>query len=360
MTIRTYALQPLATSAALVEHLRDTLRWHFGPTTGSPFWLRKAAELDFDPLQDVNEFADLRRFPDVSAELRTVAVEDLIPRGHVGQDFGVYESGGTLGAPKRIVESSSRAQCVDWVSEVLSSHGLPEHGHWLHVGPTGPHIVGRSVRRLAELRRSIFFTVDFDPRWVKRLISSGRTELVDEYVQHILDQIELIAANQDIRVLFITPPVLEALCARSKLHDRLATQLEGIIWSGTSISAMTLRLLEETFFPKSKVIGLYGNSLMGIAPQRLPRDGDEHRPVFQTFWPNSLIEVINFETGQRVEYGERGRVLVHLLTRDMFLPNVLERDTAIRVRSEIAEEVDDLAGVQPYRGDSITVIEGVY
>jgi hypothetical protein len=349
-----------ASGVALAEHLGETLRWHFDPATGSPFWLRKAAELGFDPCRDLHEFAGLRRFPDVSDELRTVGVDDLIPAGCAGEPFGVYESGGTLGAPKRIVESDSRLRGVDWVSQVLRSHGFPDTGHWLHVGPTGPHIVGRSVRRLAELRRSICFTVDFDPRWVKRLIGSGRHDVADDYVQHVLDQVELIAANQEIRILFITPPMLEALCGRTELHDRLAARIDGLIWSGTSMSATTLRLVEETFFPQAKVVGIYGNSLMGIAPQRPPREGDEHRCVFQTFWPNSIVEVVDPETGQRVPYGERGRVLVHLLTRDLFLPNVVERDTAVRLPAAAHGEGDDLADIRPYRASSATVIEGVY
>ncbi|MFJ5233208.1 phenazine biosynthesis protein [Kitasatospora sp. NPDC088391] len=341
------------------QHLQETLRWHFGPETGSPFWLRRRDSLGFDPLRDITSFADLRRFPDVSDELRTVPVDLLVPAGSAEHPFEVYESGGTLGAPKRVVEHLSRTEGVDWVETVLPSFG--GGGHWLHVGPTGPHIVGRSVRRLAHLRRSKFFTVDFDPRWVKLLIRTDRRALADEYVQHVLDQVELIAETQDVRVLFITPPVLEALCGREKLYDLLADRVTGIIWSGTSISGTALRLLQTEFFPKAEVRGIYGNSLMGIAPQRPSEPGDTHACVFRTFQPRSVVEVVDPDTGVRVGPGERGRVLVHLLTKDLFLPNVLERDTAVRVPAGPADAGDDLADVQPYRPPSGgQVIEGVY
>jgi hypothetical protein len=342
------------------EHLRAVMEWHFGEQTGSPFWLRKAAGLGFDPRTDITTLAHLRRFPDVSEELRKVPVNDLFPAGCAGRPFGVYESEGTLGTPKRIVESSSRARALDWVGSVLTDHGFPMGSHWLHIGPTGPHIVGRSMRTLAEARGGVCFTIDFDPRWVKRLIADGRRDEADAYVQHVLDQAELIVETQPVGVLFITPPVLEALCARPELHDRLKGQLRGLIWSGTSISPTTLRLVEEEYFPDTAVVGLYGNSLMGIAPQLPHGSYDGYRCVFRTHQPQAVVEVIDPDNGLRVPVGERGRVLVHLLSQDMFLPNVAERDSVIRVGTPEGALGDDIAEIRPYSPAGGTVIEGVY
>ncbi|HET9380899.1 MAG TPA: AMP-binding protein [Streptomyces sp.] len=343
------------------DHLRAVLRWHFDPATGSPFWLRKAAGLGFDPLTDIVDVAGLRRFPDVSGELRTVPVEDLIPAGSDGAAFDVFESGGTVGAPKRVIDSTARTRNVDWVSEVLAGHGFPDKGHWLHVGPTGPHVVGRTVRHLAQLRGSMCFTLDFDPRWVKRLIGSGRTDLAAEYRSYLLDQIEPIVSSQNIKVLFVTPPVLEAICAHPELYDRLSASLEGILWAGTSISPESLRQIEETFFPNAKVAAIYGNTIMGIAPQRPSEPGDSHPCVFRPYFPQSVVELVDPETGGPVAYGERGQVLMHQLSTDMFLPNVLERDTAIRVRPAAGDDVDGLADIAPLKTkDAPAVIEGVY
>jgi hypothetical protein len=358
----TTSTPPQADAApGVAEHLRDILHWHFDAATGSPFWLNKARTLGFDPLTDVTTLADLRRFPDVSGELRTVPVEDLIPRGHDGGSFEVFESGGTLGAPTRVVDSTARTANVDWVSTVLKQHGFPESGHWLHVGPSGPHVVGRSVRRLAQLRGGLCFTLDFDPRWVKRLIGSGRPELAKEYREYLLDQIELIVETQKIAVLFITPPVLEALCARSGLYQRLEAGLEAILWAGTSISPESLYQIEETFFPRAKVAAIYGNTLMGIAPQRPREEGDEYPSVFRPFVPQSVVELLDPDTGAQVDYGERGQVLIHQMSRDLFLPNVLERDTAVRIRPGAGDDVDGLADIAPLRSaDARKVIEGVY
>jgi hypothetical protein len=52
------------------EYVRAAMDWHFSPETGSPFWLKRAKSLDFDPRTDVKSFADLRLFPNVINELR--------------------------------------------------------------------------------------------------------------------------------------------------------------------------------------------------------------------------------------------------------------------------------------------------
>jgi phenylacetate-coenzyme A ligase PaaK-like adenylate-forming protein len=95
-------------------YLRTAIAWHFGADTGSPFWLRAAQSLDFDPLTDIQTFTDLRRFPNLVDELRSVPVEDLIPRGYgtPAQIPRIFESGGTTGPPKRT------AQLPDWVEQV--------------------------------------------------------------------------------------------------------------------------------------------------------------------------------------------------------------------------------------------------
>jgi hypothetical protein len=96
-------------------YLRAAIGWHFGEDTGSAYWLRTAKNLDFNPLTDINTFADLRLFPNLVNELRSVPVEDLIPRGYgspppVPQ---IFESGGTTGAPKRTI------QLPDWIEQVV-------------------------------------------------------------------------------------------------------------------------------------------------------------------------------------------------------------------------------------------------
>jgi hypothetical protein len=96
-------------------YLHAAIAWHFSEDTGCTFWLRTASTLNFKPLTDVNTFTDLQLFPNLVNELRSVPVEDLIPRGYGSPPPlpQIFESGGTSGAPKRTV------QLPDWIDQVV-------------------------------------------------------------------------------------------------------------------------------------------------------------------------------------------------------------------------------------------------
>ncbi len=47
----------------LDQHTYENVQWHFHESTGSPFWLEKKKELKFDPLKEVKNFDDLKKFP---------------------------------------------------------------------------------------------------------------------------------------------------------------------------------------------------------------------------------------------------------------------------------------------------------
>jgi len=72
---------PCATPPDPETYLRAALAWHFGTDTGSPFWLRMATRLDFDPLSDIRTYDDLGMFPNLVDELRDVQVEDFTAGG---------------------------------------------------------------------------------------------------------------------------------------------------------------------------------------------------------------------------------------------------------------------------------------
>ncbi|MDG4863447.1 phenazine biosynthesis protein [Streptomyces sp. T-3] len=366
-TAEPFTAGPLPADIAPEEFIHAAMQWHFSPSTGSPYWVKRAAELDFDPLTDIHTWDDLARFPDVSEEWRDISVDALVPAGlgRVAWDFQVFDSGGTTGRPKRIVESKSRLAGVRWVSGVLAEHNVPGEGdgHWLHLGPTGPHIVGRSVGLLARLRRTFCHFIDFDPRWVKACVKEGRADDAARYVRHILAQARDVLSTQPVSVLFATPPVLEALAADEALLDLVRQNVRGIIWAGTSASPETLRTLEEEIFPQAAVVGLYGNTMMGIAPQR-PRTGQQGELpcVFVPFHPFSRVQVVDPEdTGTPVAYGERGQVRISLLSRDLLLPWTLERDSVLRVEPTAAYPQDGLADIRPLdTAGAPATVEGVY
>ena len=85
----------------LDRHVRDIVRWHFDPATGCPFWLERAKTFDFDPLTEVNGFADLHKFGLFEDEwLRGGPVRRWVPKGYADKPIYVFETGGTTGVPK--------------------------------------------------------------------------------------------------------------------------------------------------------------------------------------------------------------------------------------------------------------------
>src|ERR1700744_2914378 len=198
-------------------YLRAAIAWHFGEETGSALWLRAARTLDFNPLTDVNTFADPRLFPNLLGEWRTEAVEDLIPRGYTSGNLPppvpqIFESGGTTGAPKRTVQLPDWvAQVVEWQTEDFATGGFQRGQGFLCLMPSGPHGVGYFSRMVSERLGSTFHAIDIDPRWVKKLAARNAAAEVAAYVDHVVEQAVCILRTQNIANLHATPPLLEAL-----------------------------------------------------------------------------------------------------------------------------------------------------
>src|SRR5258705_2418781 len=127
-------------------YLRAAIQWHFSPETGSRYWIKRAAALDFKPLTAVKTFEDLALFPNIVDELRDVDVRDLVPAGYGPNPSipAVYESGGTTGAPKRAVFMPDwEEQFTAWyAADLLKQPGLRDSG-LLMVGPSGPRMFGQ-------------------------------------------------------------------------------------------------------------------------------------------------------------------------------------------------------------------------
>ncbi|MFJ3160262.1 acyl-CoA synthetase family protein [Streptomyces kanasensis] len=348
------------------ELVRAAMRWHFSPETGSPFWLRRAGTLDFDPLSDVKGYDDLALFPNVANELRDVPAADLVPCGYGERPdiVGVFESGGTTGAPKRVVcPADWLAKLVDWSNANLDVHGFPRGADWLGITPSGPHLVGEIFRRSALTHGRYGFQVDLDPRWVKRLIKDGRGAHADAYAEHVVDQAAHILRTQPIGVMTVTPPLLARIAQREELVELINEKVRAIRWGGTQMDGDTAELYRTEIFPGTTLYGHYGSTMiLGIAGQRHGTGAGTGGPcVFDTFSPYVTFQVVDPATGAPVAYGERGRVVMHHVSKALLLPGNLERDTAVRVRAPEGRPGDSAADIAPVeRFDDEVVVEGVY
>src|SRR6201985_811884 len=224
-------------------YLRAAIAWHFGEETGSAFWLRTAHTLDFNPLTDVNTFTDLRLFPNLLSELRTVPTETLTPRGYGSPPPipQIFESGGTTGAPKRTVQLPDWiAQVIQWQTEDFANGGfLPGRG-FLCMMPSGPHGVGYFSRLVSERLGSVFHAIDLDPRWVKKIAARNATSEVSAYVDHLIEQTVHILATQDVANLHTTPPLLEAIARNDQLANLVNEKVLFTLLSGAHVDVDTL------------------------------------------------------------------------------------------------------------------------
>ncbi|MFI2226263.1 aminotransferase class III-fold pyridoxal phosphate-dependent enzyme [Streptomyces fradiae] len=356
--------EPWNRPPSMPDLLAAAMEWHFSPETGSRFWLERARTLDFDPRRDVRTEADLALFPNVVDELRDVRVEDLVPRGYgdVPVPPDVYESGGTTGAPKRVAWLPDlHERLTAWHCEALDARGVPRGVNWLTIGPSGPHVFGPISRTMAHRRGGIPFTVDLDPRWVKKCVAEGRAEDAKRYAEHVLDQVRAILRSQDVGVVFTTPPLLEAMAGDDELAGLLDRKVSTLIWGGASMSVDTRTLLREEVFPGARLIGFYGSTMVGGGMYERAGSGPHEPSTFDPPYPFISLRVVDPATGATVPYGERGQVVMSHVSRSMLLPNNLERDTALRVRPAGGGAGDAVADIRPVPTfGGTTVIEGVY
>jgi phenylacetate-coenzyme A ligase PaaK-like adenylate-forming protein len=346
------------------EFIQAAMRWHFSEETGSPYWLERAKTLEFDPRTEVKSFDDLALFPNTVNELRDVRVEDLIPRGYRGQAkvAGVFESGGTTGAPKRVVLLDDwYEQSQSWTDTNYDAHGLPRGVNWLGITPSGPHIIGYFAGRQAEDRGGIKFSIDMDPRWVKKLIAAGKADEANQYADHLMDQAGFLLRTQDIGVIMTTPPMLERLARNEELVGLVNEKVKAIVWAGAHMDADTRHLLRTEVFPGVTLYGLYGSTMiLGSATERLSLTDDDPC-IFDTYSPYITFSVVDPETGLPVPHGERGQVVMNHVGKSALLPNNLERDNATRIQPPEGKVGDSVADVTPVKTfDNEAVIEGVY
>jgi phenylacetate-coenzyme A ligase PaaK-like adenylate-forming protein len=346
------------------EFIRAAMDWHFSPATGSPYWLKRAESLGFDPRVDVRTFEDLVLFPNVTNELRDVRAEELIPRGYgpAPDVVGVFESGGTTGAPKRIVMLRDWwDRMLAWSVVHLEARGVPSNRDWLALFPSGPHIAGEMMKGQAAAMGGLRFTIDMDPRWVKKRIAAGNAEEADAYAEHLIDEAAFVLESQDIGVLSATPPLLERLARREDLVELVREKVQAIEWAGAHMDADTRQLFRTEVFPGLVLHGAYGSTMvLGGAVERQGLT-EEDPCVFDPFSPYITFSVVDPDTGRKVAYGERGQVVMNHVSKSFLLPNNLERDLATRIQpleGMVGDSVADVTPVQQF--DHETVIEGVY
>jgi len=344
----------------LDAHVREMVQWHFDPETGCPFWLEHARGLDFDPRSEVHCFDDLKRLGHFQDEwLRGGPVRRCIPRGLAGKPAYVFETGGSTGVPKSRVNVTDFQTDYELFGDNLPEAGFPRGADWLMLGPTGPRRLRLAIEHLAQYRGGIAFFVDLDPRWVGKLVKAQRFHDVEEYKSHVIDQaLTILRAHDDIRCLFTTPKLLEALCEKVSLRKQ---GIKGIFCGGTEMTAQFNRFAREELVPGIEFVPTYGNTLMGLASPKPFDPADNFAITYYPPLPRAVFEIVDPDDLDRaVAYGERGRVLLTTLTREFFMPRFAERDEGARAEPCDAFPWDGVRDLGLLTSLQASVAVGVY
>ena len=351
--------------AALNAHVREIVGWHFDPDTGCPFWLQWAQRQSWDPRQEIRGLDDLVRFGHFQDDwLRGGPVRRWVPKAYAERPIYVFETGGTTGLPKSRINIEDFRIDYEEFSKTLPEQHFPRGANWLMLGPSGPRRLRLAVEHLAQHRGGISFCVDLDPRWVIQLIRRGWMEHLAAYQEHVIDQaITILGAGHNIRCMFTTPKLLEALALR--LQDKGTSLREagiiGIFSGGTEFTPQWNRFAHEELLDGAFMTPTYGNTLMGLAASAPSGPHNGYTIAYYAPQPRAVLEVVDPDNPDRpVAYGQTGRVILTTLTREFFVPRFLERDEGEREPPTAGYPWDGVSGVRPFSRFAKNTTVGVY
>ena len=351
--------------AALDAWVREVVDWHFDPSTGCPFWLEWAQNAGWDPRKEMQCLSDLHKFGHFEDEwLRGGPVRRWVPRAYNDRPVYVFETGGTTGIPKSRVAIDDFRTDYELFSDSLPEECFPKGSNWLMLGPSGPRRLRLAVEHLAHHRGGICFCVDLDPRWVIKLIKKGWMDHLKAYQEHVIDQaVTILSAGHDIRCMFSTPKLLEALANRleaegSSIKDAGIT---GIFAGGTEFTPQWNRFANEELLDGVYMTPTYGNTLMGLAASPPSGAAEGYKITYYAPQPRAVLQVVDPDNAdQVVDYGDTGRVMLTTLTKEFFVPRFLERDEGEREYPCDLYPWDGVSGVRPFSDLSSSTTVGVY
>jgi hypothetical protein len=141
--------------------------------------------------------------------------------------------------------------------------------------------------------------------------------------------------------------------------DLVNQQIRYLLLSGAHLDLDTLDVLRE-IFPDTTFAMAFGSTMV-LSQARTRVDPDSESWIFDPRTPYVVFWVVDPDTGDEVPYGARGQVVMNHISKGMFIPNNLERDTAIRrpgPPGHVGDSISEIAPVAIFDGEP--VIEGVY
>lgn len=331
-------------SADADQWTKRIVRRHFDPVTGSPYWLNRAAKLAFDP-RDITRHEELSAFgPFPLDELRTLDPAELAPKSVPRPLSGlIWESDGTAAGPHRVYYSRPMIEHrLAWHRWADERDGFEPGRNWLAATPAGSHLIGYGALDLTEPRAGRVYGVDFDPRWVDRQLRAGKLQEAMGYTEHVVDQIAATLTTQPVDYICTTSALLRALSRREP--DQTA-RLKGARLVGTHVTPQLFRMLAKAL--NGGVLSVhYGNTFGSAVTLSVLEAGAVIVSV--PCYPHVTMAVVDPNNWTRVvDYGKEGQVRHTVMHEDLFLPNILARELAMRYHTGGEWPCDGVANVRP-------------
>ena len=327
---RTKELKDVQGAALIEARVRRAIAIHFDPDTGAPFWLDRQRTLGINARRNIRSLGDLQVLGEMRpADLSERPLLDYVPRRYHAELGGYIlgQTGGTTGGGAWTIYRQDEFEEAFITPFTVAAEflGFPRGERWLFVGPSGPHIIGKVVRQMAEGQGSPDpFSVDFDARWAKKL--PEETLAMRRYLAHVVEQAKRIIEQQEIGVIFTTPAVLGSLGEAMSAAQR--TRVRGLHYGGMELRPEILAHFQRDVFPNAVHVSGYGNTLFGCTLELSSELG--RVPRYFPYGSRLILEVVSAE-GPAVAPGEQGVVRFTRLDDSFLIVRMRERDAASAV-----------------------------
>lgn len=353
-------LPHLSKAVDMETYLQSVMELHFHPDHGTPYWLDRESELDFDPREDIRSVADLAKFPsaDEDALRSPPGLRRLMPRALDATDVDISNSSGTTSTKKSMPYGRAvSADMAEWYAWHVGQRSATDED-WFAIGPYG--LYERHMVAAANATGQACHFVGIEPKLLKKQarVVQQMTAGVGGLLRSLpklgtglkgLARFEAtMRAAEDIVSTQSFAHMASGVGIPQRLHSTLEEtgptdpeDIQTLLLSGGHVPEEEREEL-ASLYPNASVVPMYATSFTGACIDHPDTDHVAYYPMA----PSAFLDVVD-EDDERVEEGERGRTAIHRVGSDFLWPMQVERETARREPPRDPFEWGGIADVEP-------------
>ncbi len=305
------------------KHLSETIKFHFKHT---PFWIRFQDKNKID-ISKIREIKDLNIFPFFNDDdIRNINPENLIPIPFIKEREKLIKStsSGTTGHPKvSYWHNDTVESMINFAEKVLRLHSFPENENWVCTGPDND-LFKEFIRRVSERMKGKFVYIQIDAKKAKKINDPRHdffTSFVDEIKNHF--KTKKIGVYEDIA------PIIRRTGLELELEKR--ENVKGVMFGGVGMNFEDYKHFKDVLFKNAVICGWYGDFMNGTS-MFIPSESSNSL-VYRPLYPYVILDVRDKNNfSKNIKYGERGVVISHRISKELFLPNRITGDAATRIK----------------------------